>query len=65
MTQRWGSAALLDAELRFRRVRGFRDMPNLMLALDASTENFTHSERGLCRKVPNGPQPAGRFGRGM
>ena len=34
MIQRWVSAALLDAERRFRRVRGFRDMPRLMLALD-------------------------------
>ena len=34
MIQRWVSAALLDAEQRFRRVRGFREMPRLMLALD-------------------------------
>ena len=34
MIQRWVSAALLDAEQHFRRVRGFRDMPRLMLALD-------------------------------
>ena len=33
MIQRSVSAALLDAEQRFRRVRGFRDMPRLMLAL--------------------------------
>ena len=44
MSQRWVSAALLDAERRFRRVRGFRDMPNLMRLLQDPTENFYHSE---------------------
>ena len=40
MIQRWVSAALLDAEQRFRRVRGFRDMPRLMLALDDPSARF-------------------------
>ena len=45
MIQSWVSAALLDAERRFRRVRGFRDMPNLMRLLEDPTENFYHSEK--------------------
>ena len=43
MVQRWVSAALLDAERRFRRVRGFSDMPKLLLALNDPIENFDHS----------------------
>ena len=45
MVQRWVSAALLDAERRFRRVRGFRDMPKLLLALNDPIENCDHSEK--------------------
>ena len=44
MIQRWVSAALLDAERRFRRVRGFRDMPRLMLALDDHSTHFKQPE---------------------
>ena len=45
MIQRWVSAALLDAERRFRRVRGFRDMPRLMLALDDPSARYTGDSR--------------------
>ena len=34
MIQRWVGAALLDAQSRFQRVRGYRDMPKLILALE-------------------------------
>ena len=34
MIQRWVTAALVDAEQQFRRVRGFRDLPRLIVALD-------------------------------
>jgi transposase-like protein len=34
MIQRWVTAALVDAEQQFRRVRGFRDLPRLIAALD-------------------------------
>lgn len=34
MIQRWVAAALLDAQGRFRRVRGYRDMPKLIRALE-------------------------------
>ena len=44
MIQRWVSAALLDAERRFRRVRGFLDMPRLMLALDDPSTHFKQPE---------------------
>ena len=33
MVVRWMAAGLLDAEKRFRRVKGFRDMPILRVAL--------------------------------
>lgn len=42
--QRWASAALLDAEHRFRRVRGFRDMPGLMLALDNPSAHLKQTD---------------------
>ena len=44
MIQRWVSAALLEAEGRFRRVRGFRDMSRLMIVLDNPSGHFKSSE---------------------
>jgi transposase-like protein len=35
MIVRWASAAVLDAEKRFRRIRGYRDLPRLVSALEA------------------------------
>ena len=35
MIQRWVASALVEAEPRFRRVRGYRDLRNLVAALDA------------------------------
>ena len=32
---RWVTSALVEAEKRFRRVRGYRDMQHLVGALDA------------------------------
>ena len=37
MIQRWVASALLEAQQRFRRVRGYRDMRHLVSALDALT----------------------------
>ncbi len=34
MILRWVSAAVLDAEQRFRRIRGCKDMSRLIAALD-------------------------------
>ena len=45
MIQRWVSAALLHAERRFRRVRGFRDMPHLMSVLNDQKEHFNHPQK--------------------
>ena len=45
MIQRWVSAALLDAERRFRRVRGFRDMPHLMNILENPSTHFNQSQK--------------------
>ena len=45
MIQRWVSAALLDAQRRFRRLRGFRDMTKIMLALHDPIEDFHPSEK--------------------
>ena len=41
MIQRWVSAALLEAEKQFRRVRGYRDMRHLIRALDARSATPT------------------------
>ncbi len=35
MIVRWVSAALLEAERHFRRVRGYRDFPHLVCTLEA------------------------------
>ena len=35
MIQRWVASALVEAEKRFRRVRGYRDLQHLVRALDA------------------------------
>jgi transposase-like protein len=41
MIQRWVAAALREAEKQFRRVRGYRDMPRLIAALDAARRSET------------------------
>jgi transposase-like protein len=45
MAQRWVSAALLDAEKRLRRVRGYRDLPRLVTALEARSPGVPETER--------------------
>lgn len=45
MIQRWVSAALLEAEKHFRRVRGYRDMPRLIAALDALSSQLTQESK--------------------
>lgn len=42
MILRWVAAALLDAEQQFRAVRGFRDMPHLIAALDRHLNNLSN-----------------------
>lgn len=39
--QRWASAALLEAESNFRRIRGYRDLHRLVSALDALSSPTT------------------------
>ena len=34
MALRWGVTGLMEAEKRFRRVRGYREMPQLLAALE-------------------------------
>lgn len=41
MIERWVAAGLLDAEKRFRRVRGYRDLVHLTAALDAQVNQPT------------------------
>ena len=36
MVLRWVVTALMEAENKFRRVKGYRDMPHLLAALDAT-----------------------------
>ena len=45
MIQRWVSAALLEAQKRFRRVRGYRDIPHLIVALDALSPPLTEESK--------------------
>ncbi len=45
MIQRWVSAALLEAEKNFRRVRGYRDMRHLISALDARPPHVTEEAK--------------------
>ena len=45
MIQRWVSAALLEAEKQFRRVRGYRDMRHLIRALDALSPHLTEEPK--------------------
>ena len=52
MIQRWVSAALLDAERRLRRVRGFPDMPRLMLALDDPSVHRKQPEIAAWNPLP-------------
>ena len=40
MAERWTASALHDAQGRFRRLLGFRDMPKLLAALDAHAANL-------------------------
>ena len=42
MIQRWFSAVLLDPEQRFWLVRGIRDLPRLIFALDDPSAHFKH-----------------------
>lgn len=43
MAERWVASALEDAQGRFRRLLGFRDMPKLLAALNAHARNVTRS----------------------
>ena len=46
MAVRWAVTGLLEAEKTFRRVKGYRDLPTLLTALQASAEkNGLQSER--------------------
>lgn len=49
MAERWAASALDDAQGRFRRLVGFRDMPKLLAALDAQARNVLRSEQQLKR----------------
>jgi hypothetical protein len=43
--QGWMAAALLDAEKRFRRVKGLRDMPMLRVALHRHNQGLESTRR--------------------
>lgn len=45
MIQRWVSAALLQAEKQFRRVRGYRDMRHLVSVLDVLSPHVTQESK--------------------
>ena len=44
MMLRWCGAAVLDAEQRFRRIRGYREMPKLIAALRARDAELDEKE---------------------
>ena len=45
---RWAVTGLLEAEKTFRRVKGYRDLPTLLAALQAfAEENGLHAERKI------------------
>ena len=41
MALRWGVSGLLEAQKSFRRVKGFREMPQMIAALEATIKNET------------------------
>jgi len=41
MVQRWAGLAVSHAARRFRRVKGYRDLPALLAALEATRTNHT------------------------
>ena len=43
--QRWVGAALLDAERRFRRLHGYRDIPWLLNALEDPSHRFNQPDK--------------------
>jgi len=45
MIQRWAGSALMEAEQQFRRIRGHRDLPRLIAALDACRPELTHDAK--------------------
>jgi transposase-like protein len=45
MVERWMAAGLLDAEKRFRRVKGYRDMPMLRVALRRHHQGLESTRR--------------------
>jgi putative transposase len=47
MAERWATSALDDAQGRFRRLVGFRDMPKLLAALDDHAHNVLRSEQQI------------------
>ena len=45
MIQRWVCAALLEAGKKFRRVRGYRDMPHLIASLNLLSPDLTEESK--------------------
>jgi transposase-like protein len=45
MIQRWAASALVEAERKFRRIRGHRDLHRLIAALDALRPGLTHNAK--------------------
>lgn len=45
MTLRWAAAALSDSKGRFRKLRGYREMKDLLAALKAPANTTTHVQR--------------------
>jgi hypothetical protein len=63
MIQRWVTSALVDNAQQFRRVRGFRDLPRLVAALDitevSDKEPSLTSKFNRDRDNPQPGQPTG------
>jgi hypothetical protein len=56
MRQRWCAAGLLSAEAKFRRVKGYRDMPTLLKGLESLVLGGpTGSKRDVAKKCSQEP----------
>lgn len=63
MVQRCAVAALAEAQRRFRRVKGYRELPQLVAASDGSRSCLLPKSKGMCGIVNQRPIPSAFSGR--
>lgn len=52
MRQRWCGSGLLKAEQRFRRIKGYKDIPKLLESLDAAIPNSSRVKKSKTKINP-------------